>query len=384
AMLLRGTTTRSRQQIQDELDRLRATLRIGGGGEGARATLEVPRQNLEAALRLLADALQHPAFDEKELALLAEEQVRSLEDVRRDPFEQAFTALQRHMDDYPLADPRHVETVDEAIAAVRATKVADLRSFHTDFYGASAAQLAVVGDFDPAAVEALAGELFGGWKSAKAFTRVSRPVREGAPLAVALEIPDKESAVFAAGQSLRLKDDDPDYPALVLANFMTGGGFLNSRLAVRLRQKDGVSYGVGSQLSASPFEPRGDFLAFAIFAPQNADKAETGLREELAKVVDGGFTAEEIAAAKSGWLQQRKVSRSQEAQLASVLAQRQYAGRTLAWDEDLERRVEALTPEQIAAAVKRFWSTGQLSFVKAGSFAKPVEAAPAGAAKSGS
>ena len=346
-------------------------------------TLEVPRQNLEAALRLVADLLQHPAFPASERALLAEEQVAALEDSRRDPFQQAFTALSRYVDDYPPGDPRHTETPDEAITAVRATTVDDLRRFHADFYGASAAELAIVGDFDPAAVEPLVGELFGAWKSAKAFTRVPRPVQERAPLTVALEIPDKESAVFAAGLPLRLQDDDPDYPALVLANFMTGGGFLNSRLATRLRQKDGVSYGVSSNLSASPFEPRGDFFAFAIFAPQNAERAETGLREELARVVDSGFTAEEIAAAKSGWLQQQKVSRAQEARLAGVLVSRQYAGRTLAWDEELERRVEALAPEQIAAAVRKFWNTSGVSFAKAGTFgAKPADA-PAAAAKTG-
>ena len=385
AMLTRGTTTRTRQQIQDELDRLRATLNVGGRAEGARASLEVPKQNLEAALRLLADVLQHPAFPASELTLLAEEQVTALEDARRDPFQQAIGALNRYVDDYPLGDPRHTETTDESIAAVRATKVDDLRRFHTDFYGASAAEVAIVGDFDPAAVEPLVGELFGGWKSAKAFTRVPRLMQERQPLTTAIEIPDKESAVFAAGLPLRLQDDDPDYPALVLANFMTGGGFLNSRLAVRLRQKDGVSYGVSSNFGASPFEPRGDFFAFAIFAPQNADKAETGLREELARVVESGFTAEEIAAAKSGWLQRQRVTRAQEAQLANVLASRQYAGRTLAWDEQLEKRVEALTPEQIAAAVKKYWTFGQVSFVKAGSFtAKPADAAPAAAAtKSG-
>ncbi len=65
------------------------------------------------------------------------------------------------------------------------------------------------------------------------------------------EAPDKANAFFIAGMNLAIRDDDPDFPALTLANYMLGGGFLNSRLAVRIRQKEGLSYGVGSQFNAS-------------------------------------------------------------------------------------------------------------------------------------
>ena len=82
------------------------------------------------------------------------------------------------------------------------------------------------------------------------------PTRRSA-LHTSIEAPDKANAFFIAGLNLKLRDDDPDYPALVLGNYMLGGGFLNSRLAVRIRQKEGLWYGVGSQFQASALDQSG-------------------------------------------------------------------------------------------------------------------------------
>lgn len=87
--------------------------------------------------------------------------------------------------------------------------------------------------------------------------------------------PDKANAFFIAGSNLEIRDDDPAYPGLVMGNYMLGGGFLNSRLAVRIRQKDGLSYGVKSNLRASALDKTGTFMVMAISAPQNHVKSES-------------------------------------------------------------------------------------------------------------
>jgi zinc protease len=154
---------------------------------------------------------------------------------------------------------------------------------------------------------------------------------------------------------------------------MTGGGFLNSRLATRIRVKDGLSYGVGSFLSASPWDKSGRFGAFAINAPQNADKLVKAFDEELAKILDKGFTDEEIAEAKKGWLQSRSVSRANDRELARTLGGREYLRRTLKWDEALESKVAALTNAQILAAMKKAIDPSKISIVQAGDFAKAAQ-----------
>jgi zinc protease len=191
-----------------------------------------------------------------------------------------------------------------------------------------------------------------------------------APINKSFETPDKANAFFLAGMNLSLRDDDPDYPAMVLGNYMLGGGFLNSRLAVRIRQKEGLSYGVGSSFSASALDKNGSFMANAIYAPQNVAKLEAVFKEELAKALKDGFTAEEVKAAKSGWLQSRQVSRAQDNELAGALATGLYLNRTLAWDAELEKKIEALTPEQIVAAMRKHIDPAKITIIKAGDFAK--------------
>jgi zinc protease len=192
------------------------------------------------------------------------------------------------------------------------------------------------------------------------------------PTNLALETPDKANAVFAAGKTLQLNDDAPDYPALVLANYMLGGGFLNSRLATRIRQKDGLSYGVGSQFSAEPLDSSATFLGYAIYAPENRDKVEKAFNEEMVRAAKDGFTADEIAKAKAGWMESRKVGRAEDAMLAGSLAAQLFLGRSFSRQSIVEAKVNALTAEQLQAVVAKYLDPATMVVIKAGDFAKKL------------
>jgi zinc protease len=241
--------------------------------------------------------------------------------------------------------------------------------FHQDFFGAQPAQMAVVGDFDAAAIEKQVATLLGDWKNARPFTRVPNEFFEVPAKELVIETPDKAQAFFVAGMNLALRDDDADYPALVLGNYMLGGGFLNSRLMARIRGKDGLSYGVGSQVTGDNFDKAGGFLAYAIYAPQNLAKLQKAFNEEIARVLNEDFTKEEIEQAKSGWLQGRSVSRAQDNELVGNLAHYLFVGRTLSWDAELEKKVMALDAAQIRAAFQRHLVPAKFTIVKAGDFA---------------
>ncbi len=368
-MLTRGTARHTRQQIKDELDRLKARMGVGGRASQATLAFETVRANLPAVLKLAAEILREPVFPEKEFEELRQENLAGLEQQKSEPEAVGMTAYQRHMNPYPRGDVRYVETIDESLEDYKAATGDQARQFYVDYFGASHGQLAVVGDFDAAEVASLAGELFGDWKSPAPFARVPQTYQDVAPIHESLETPDKANAFFVAGENLKLRDDDPEYPALVLGNYMLGVSD-TARLYTRIREKDGLSYGVGSQLSASPLDESGAFTASAIYAPQNAARLEAAFREEIERVRNDGFEAREIAEAKSGWLQSRQISRSQDASLARSLATQLYLGRTLAWDADFDRKVTALSPEQIAAAMRRHLDPARMSTVKAGDFAK--------------
>jgi zinc protease len=160
---------------------------------------------------------------------------------------------------------------------------------------------------------------------------------------------------------------------------MLGGGFLNSRLAVRIRQKEGISYGVGSQVSAQSLDKVGMFMTYAIYAPENAAKLEAAFVEEINKVRNEGFTEDELKAARTGMLQSRSVSRSQDRELSGKLNQYLYLDRTMQFDADLEKRMAELTVADINAAMKKHIDPTKMTLIKAGDFdkktgdAKPAE-----------
>jgi zinc protease len=374
AMLMRGTTRRTRQQIQDEIDRLKARVNVFGGPTTAGAQVETTRENLGAVLRLVAEILREPSFPADEFEQLRQQRLAGLEQARSEPQAIGTLELQRHLRPYPKGDVRYISTTEESIADVKAVTLDEARKFYTDFYGASNGELAVVGDFDAGEVSKLASELFGAWKSPRPFTRVQDSYRDVSALNRSFETPDKANAFFLAGLNVNVQDTDPDYAALVLGNYMLGGGFLNSRLAVRVRQKEGLSYGVGSQFQASSLDRVGTFLIFAIYAPQNAQKLEAAIKEELTRALTDGFTDDEVKAAKAGWLQSNQVTRAQDPSLAGRLNTVSYINRTLAWDAELEQIVAGLTPAEIKAALARHLSIDKMSVVKAGDFAKAAAA----------
>lgn len=325
-------------------------------------------------MRLGAEILREPSFPESEFEQLKQEIITSTEQNRREPTRVAVRAFSRHLNPYPKEDVRYTPLPDEEIERIKAVTLDDVKRFYETFYGISNAQIAVVGDFDPAEVEKLATELFAGWTAKTPFARLENRFRPIPAADETFETPDKANAFFIAGMPLEMRDDDPDYPALALAVYIFGDGFLNSRLAVRIRQKEGISYGVGAGLQVGSLDRLGTFTVSAIYAPQNLARLEAAFKEEVERAVREGFTAEEVETAKTGYLQDQQVSRAQDRELASRLESYLYLGRRPTWDAEFEAKIKALTPEQVSAAFARYISYERMSRFKAGDFAKAKEA----------
>lgn len=370
-MLLRGSRRHTRQQIRDSLERLQARVSIFGGANLLRVLIQTTRPNLPSALSLVAEVLREPAFDTTEFRTLQRENLAQIEEQRSDPQARGSEAFQRYLNPFPKGDPRYTPTLEEQAEDYGAATADGARRFYGDFYGATHAELAVVGDFDAAEITRLLTERFGDWRSPQPFARVPQVYQDRPDTVIVIQTPDKPNAFFVAGMNLRLRDDSPDYAALVLGNYMLGGGFLNSRLAVRIRQREGLSYGVGSGLGASVFDSSGTFTAYAIYAPENVRRLEQAFREEIERMLRDGFTPTEVEQARTGWLQSRQVNRSQDQALAVTLSSYLFQNRTLAYDAELERRVAALTPEQIVVAMRRYLDPAKLAIVEAGDFARP-------------
>jgi zinc protease len=362
-MLTRGTTRYSRTQLADELSRLK----IAGGSV---YQFETTRQNLAAALRLQAHVLKEPSFPASEFEQLKQQWIVGLEADRNEPATKAGQAMSEYFDHWPKGDPRAVMTIDEQIAEIKAMKLDDVKAYHREFYGASHGELSIVGDFDKDETTKIVQETLGGWQSKAPYARMPDENAERKAIARFIDTPDKENGFYTARLNLDLNTADPDYAALELANYIFGDGGLKSRLMDRIRQKDGLSYGGGSALSAGDIDRAGSFSISAIAAPQNLKKLDAAIREELARVVKDGFTAAEVAGAKSGLLQQRLQNRSKDNVLAGAWTNYLYLGRSFAWSKQHEERLKSLTVEQVNAAFRKAIDPARLSVITAGDSSK--------------
>ncbi|MFL6660071.1 MAG: M16 family metallopeptidase [Massilia sp.] len=375
ALFTTGTTRLSRQEIKDQFDQLRARVNISGGAEGVSVSVQTDRANLPAVVDLVAEVLKHPVFPEREFAEMQREQVNGIAQQLPEPQALASNAMSRLIDATPPGHVKHVRTLQESLAAMQAMTVGEVRAFHQAFYGADHATIAVVGDFDAAALKAQLATQFGSWNAAQPFERIPSQVKNVAGQSVVLETPDKANSTLFAVIPVPLKDDAAAYPALLMANHMLGGGALRSRLADRIRQKEGLSYGVGSQVSVRAQDVAGLWMAYAISAPQNTVKVEAALREEVALALKGGFTEAELAEAKKGWRQSEEVGRTDDMALSQHLAGNLTFGRTMAYDRELEAKVAALTLAQVNEALRQYIVPANLSVISAGDFAKTRVAA---------
>ena len=370
ALLMRGTQSHTRQQLQDELTRLKAILNVSGGAPGVSVSFETPASNLGQILDLINEVLRQPLLPAGDLEELKRESLARIDTARTEPNSIAGLAMRRSLSAYAPGDFRYVPTLDERADSVKSTAISDVQSFYKQFYGSSNAEAALVGNFDGPAVTKQLAESLGAWKSPSPYQRPVALYKPTSGDSNVFATPDKANAVFLVGSLLKLRDDDPEYPALKLGNEILGGGMLNSRLATRIRQKDGLSYGVGSQLNADSQDPIGSFSIFAISAPENTAKVESDAQEEIAKGLAEGFTPDEITAAKSGILQSLTVARSSDAALARDLADHLYLGRDFNWDAKFEKDLSAATSGVIHKAMQRFIVPSQFVTVKAGDFAK--------------
>ncbi len=374
-LLSYGTQEKSRQQLKDMFDKLKAQHRIMGGAEGLTASVTTTRENLPAVMDLVAEMLQKPAFAATEFGEFQRANINATEQAIPEPNPQASVALSRLLDTTPEGHVKHVMTLQEKLASQKATTADEVKAFHTAFYGANNATFAAVGDFDPATLKAQVERLYGKWNAQQNYVRVPSSVKPVSGQKLALETPDKASSMLLAVHPVPMKDDAKAYPALLMANYMLGGGALRSRLADRIRQKEGLSYGVGSQLNVPMRDPAGMWIAYAMSAPQNTARVEAVLREELARAVSEGFTDAELIEAKKGWLQGEEVSRTSDDALAGALAEYLSQDRTMAFDAGVEDQVRKLSLAQVNEAMREFIKPGAISFIAAGDFAKAAKAA---------
>jgi zinc protease len=287
--------------------------------------------------------------------------------VRTEPNTLAANRLDRLLAPYPPSDIRYVPTPEEAAKRVSAITLEQVKAIYKNQVGATAGELAIVGDFDPEPTLAKVRAILKDWKSDVPIRRIER--KASADLVGARETiltPDKANAVFLAGLVLPVAETDPEFAALRLGNYILGGGTLSSRLGNRIRQKEGLSYGVSSSLTGSPRDRYARFTVNAIVNPTNMDRLEKAFFEEMKDFLTNGPSSEEVADARKAYLESQKVGRNTDAALAGQIVSNLYLGRTFAHVTEQEKRIAGLTAEEIKGAFGKYIDLKKLVVIRAG------------------
>jgi zinc protease len=371
-LMARGTKNHTYQQLQDELDKLKARFTAQGPQPGLMAfSIECKRENIPAVVKLLGEVLREPTLPEKELDHLKRRMVERVRQGQKDPQMLAITSLQRRLSPYTKEDIRYVPTIEESIQRAEAVTIDQVRKLYADQIGAQHGELTVVGDFDGDSLVKQVGDIVKDWTTKTPYRRIPRPAdTEVAGGKDMIDTPDKANAVYLAGLTLPLKDSDPDNPALEVGNFILGGAPLSSRLSNRVRGKDGLSYGCMSMYNASPIDPAANYMCFAICNPINMAKVNAAIAEETEKILKAGVTAEELEQAKAAYLKQLKGQRSTDQALSLALANGLFVGRTFSFNAEQETKIAGLTVDAVNSALRRHLNPKRLVIIEAGDFKK--------------
>src|SRR5665647_2807509 len=191
AMLNKGTSSLSRQQIQDQFDQLKAQVHFGGGATGTSVGIKTTRDNLPAVIALVADVLRNASFPATALEEYKRQQLSAMEEQRKDAEAMVQTELGRYGNPYAKGDVRYAATFDEMVEDTKSLTAEQLQAFHRKFYGAQFGEAAFVGDLDAAQTQAALSSAFGGWNSASNYTRVPNPFITVKPTRLVFKTPDK-------------------------------------------------------------------------------------------------------------------------------------------------------------------------------------------------
>jgi zinc protease len=381
SMLSRGTERLTREQLSAAFEKLQTSWQVSGTAQGAVLRLETTRANLAPSLALAQEVLRTPRFDAAEFEQMKAGWISEIEQARSEPQAILTQALERHGNPYPKGDVRYPMSFDESLAEINALKLDDVKAFYRDFYGASNGVVSVIGDFDPAALTTQLQSGIGDWTSKTAFVRVPEPVIDVPPVSLRIEVKDKQNAVADGKLSFALRESDREFQALRLAvQIFGGGGGGSGRLWDRIREKEGLSYGVGAVVGGGQFDANAEWQMFAITAPQNIDRVKAAFDDETARARRDGFTADELKRAKEAIIASSRLGRAQDATLARTLESFVERGKTPKYFGELDALRAQITLDEVNAAFRKYVVPEKMVFGVAGDFANakgPVARLPA-------
>ena len=348
-MLLQGTATRSAEQIALEIESVGGSIDSFGGNNSFGVNAEVMSGDFAVGLGLVADMLLHPKFPADALEREREIQLAGIK-ARKDELLRLCGQLMRRT---LFGDAGYGLDALGSEASVTGLQVADLKVFHARLTTPDNCVLAIYGDVQAEAVKAAAEKVFRGWKASGAG-RVDAKSAVQSPKsgARASETCDKKQAVIVIGFAGTTMFDADRYALELLQEACSD---LGSRLFLRIREKLGLAYYVGAQ--HMPGLAPGYFAFYAGTEPEKVKLVEEEMLNEARLLCAEGLSAEELKRAKAKIIGSKKIARQELGGLAMTTALDELYGLGHGYSDTEDAKYEAVTPEEIRAAARKYLSS---------------------------
>lgn len=367
-MLDKGTTQRDKFAIAQKLDEIGAKIDFAVGGVMVEFQGKCLRKDLPVVISLLAEQLRTPAFAAEEFEKLKKQLIGDLQRALESTDYRADQAFAETV--FPVGHPNHVPPPKEFVAAIEAAKLEDVKAFHAAYYGPAQATLVTVGDVD---IETLKGDLakaFEGWTGGKTAPEFPKAAPKTERKEQTIAMADKPNVTVILGQTSGLRYKDDARLALRVATAVLGSGF-TGRLMANVRDKEGLTYGIGAGLSHEAFTD-GAWELQANFAPDLLEKGMASTKRELDAWYAQGVTAAELERVKSNLIGTFKVGLATTDGLSNALLNAIHCGYDVTWLDEYPKRVAALSLAEVNGAIKKHLKPETMTVIKAGSVAPPT------------
>jgi len=346
-----GSAGMSPDEVDEELEQLAASMSIGFAKESGSASLDVLKKDLKRGLQIFADLLRRPAFEQGrvELAKLqALEGIRRRQDSPGSIVGREFAKL--------LYGPTHPSARETSVRSIEAITREDLVAFHQRTVHPNGIILGVTGDFEKADMLALLRAAFGDWAKGNvpAVTGLVRFVNK-----------DTSQTHLRVGH-LTIKETDPDYVAVAIANDILGGSSFRSRLFNDVRTKRGLAYSVGSGLRASVYD-EGVWLMRAETKLSSTQEVVNRFVANMERMRNEPVTDTELEEAKEAYVNSFVFSFTSASSIVGRLMDLEYDGLPKDWLQQIRDRVVKLTKEDIQRAAKAHFNPERLRILAVGS-----------------
>ncbi|MCS7042249.1 MAG: insulinase family protein [Bryobacteraceae bacterium] len=368
-LLREGTKTRSSQEIARAVDGAGGRLEANAGNDVATVSMTFLKSSADVGFELMADIVMNPAFAEEEIERQRQQALSGLQVQYASAQYLAGAAAARNiLGTHPYAWPG--DGTPDTVAALRRE---DLVSFYERWYAPNRAWLVIAGDLSAEEGFAQAEKWFGGWKKQGPADEPLPGAPEPQARVLVIDMPTENQTQIAVGQP-GVPRNHPDYIALQIGNQIFGGSF-NSRLNMKLRANEGLTYGASSYFEPSRFA--GIFEASTFTRTEKTADAIRMLVELLKEFRENPATDEEFAEAKAFLSGSFAIATETAASVASRVLTAEVHGLGSGYWQKYRERLERTTRAEVEQAVRRFLRPEQLSITAVGNakeFAKALEA----------